>query len=272
MKSPSRFFLIALAAAVFIAGCAGPSTGVKPPAGPMGNAQSGGVVYSNVVYRPLAPQDVFHTVEPKETLYRISKLYHVTVEDIMKVNGITDPTKVQKGQKLRIPLKDWPVTKEGVAAIPNTSIPLYPNQGHWKYIVIHHTATKDGNMDTIDVIHKHRGFGELGYHFIIDNGTKGKADGEIEIGNRWYEQKDGAHAKASNFNHISIGISLIGNFSETDRVSERQLDSLAYLVNVLRQQYHIPQWRVIRHGDVPGAATECPGTHFPWAEFRKRLS
>lgn len=270
MKSPARFFIFYLAVTAAVIGCAGPGGYQKTAAPIPGIAPSGGIVYSNVVYRPFAPQVVTHTVEPRETLYRIGKKYHVTVEDIMKANGITDPTKVRKGQKLKIPLEDWP-PQSGVEPPPSVAIPLYPSTGHWKYIVIHHTATKDGNLDTIDTIHKHRGFGELGYHFIIDNGTKGRADGEIEIGNRWYEQKDGAHAKASNYNHKSIGVSLIGNFSE-DKVSDRQLESLAYLVNVLRQHYHIPKWRVVRHRDVPGAATECPGNFFPWSNFKKHLS
>ncbi len=259
-------------AVLAVLGCAGPGTYQKvPSAAGLPAAPGRPEVYSNVVYKPVAPpSEVFHIVEPKETLYRISKLYHVTVEDVMKANGLTDPSKIQRGQKLKIPVEEWKL-EPGAPALPPISVPLYPNTGHWKYIVIHHTATLDGDMDFIDRIHRNRGFGELGYHFIINNGTRGKAEGQIEIGNRWYEQRDGAHAKASNFNHKSIGIALIGNFSERD-VSETQLQTLAYLVNVLRQHYRIPKWRIVRHGDVPGAATECPGTHFPWARFKQMLS
>ena len=71
-------------------------------------------------------------------------------------------------------------------------------------------------------------------------------------------------------NHQGIGICLVGNFSK-ERVSPRQLDSLVYLVNLLRKYYAIPSSNILGHGQVPGAATECPGLYFPWTEFRSKL-
>ena len=94
--------------------------------------------------------------------------------------------------------------------IPNAAplkpiIPLY-HSDKWKYIIIHHSATDEGNALCFDKSHSLRGFTRgLGYHFVIDNGTKGKLDGQIEISPRWIKQQDGAHTKASGFNKKSIG-------------------------------------------------------------------
>ena len=40
----------------------------------------------------------------------------------------------------------------------------------------------------IDHWHRDRGFDELGYHFVIGNGTN-SGDGQIEVGPRWTKQK-----------------------------------------------------------------------------------
>jgi N-acetylmuramoyl-L-alanine amidase len=67
-------------------------------------------------------------------------------------------------------------------------------------------------------------------------------------------------------NEKGIGICLVGNFSK-GRPSKRQLKSLAYLVNQLREYYKIPKSHIIGHGNVKGASTECPGKRFPWKYF-----
>ncbi|TRZ49531.1 N-acetylmuramoyl-L-alanine amidase [bacterium] len=120
------------------------------------------------------------------------------------------------------------------------------------------------------MLHRRKGWNEIGYDFVIDNGTKNKADGAIEVSPRWIRQEVGAHCRASDMNSKGIGICLVGNFSK-ERISEKQLDSLIYLINVLRKYYRIPMSRIMGHGQVPGARTECPGKYFPWTEFRKKL-
>lgn len=47
-------------------------------------------------------QDVtFHTVQKGETMFRISKLYNVTIEEIQTWNELSDVT-VKEGQKIKI--------------------------------------------------------------------------------------------------------------------------------------------------------------------------
>ncbi len=206
------------------------------------------------------PQDLYHQVGPLENVWRISKTYGVSVQSIVDANNLKNPKSISVGQTLLIPK---------VSEI-RSIIPVY-NVRKWRYIVIHHTATEVGDAFTIDQLHHRRGFDHgLGYHFLIDNGTRGKQEGQIEVGPRWIKQMDGAHANAAGMNENGIGIAMIGNFSE-HYVNERQLKSLVFLTKALMRHYNIPLERVIRHKDVPGKNTECPGNYFPWDEFKRRL-
>jgi LysM repeat protein len=46
-----------------------------------------------------------HTVKPKETFYSIARKLGVKVDDLMKINGITDPAKLREGAVLKVPAK-----------------------------------------------------------------------------------------------------------------------------------------------------------------------
>lgn len=46
-----------------------------------------------------------HTVKPKETFYSISRRYRVGVNELMKINGVTDPGRLREGTVLKIPAK-----------------------------------------------------------------------------------------------------------------------------------------------------------------------
>lgn len=248
----TRLFFILIFAAFYIYSCA-PAPIVRPQ-------QQYPV---RVVYPPMEPRaNAWHVVAPGETLWRLSKIYQVNIEDIKSANSLSDTQALEMGQRLLIP--------NATSQKPVIPIYLYDTD-KWKYIIIHHSATDEDNSLSLYWLHIRRGFDEgLGYHFVIDNGTYGKGDGEIEIAPRWIKQRDGAHCKANGMNKVGIGICLVGNFSK-DRVSEKQLDSLVHLVNVLRDHYNIPKENIIGHGQVPGAKTECPGTTFPWYEFYARL-
>ncbi len=56
--------------------------------------------------RPLPParaKGVYHVVERHQTLYRICKTYGVDLKRIASLNGITDPSKIETGQRIFIP-------------------------------------------------------------------------------------------------------------------------------------------------------------------------
>ena len=158
------------------------------------------------------PQDLYHQVAPMETVWRISKMYGVSTESIVRANGLKNAKSIKTGQKLLIPK----------VSEMRPIIPVY-NVRRWNYIVIHHTATEQGSALSIDQLHHRRGFENgLGYHFLIDNGTQGKQEGQIEVGPRWIRQMDGAHANAAGMNEHGIGIAMVGNYSER-YVTDRQL-------------------------------------------------
>lgn len=205
-----------------------------------------------------APRTVVHEVGPLETVWRIARMYDVSPESIYAANGIKPNDPLNNGQKLTIP---------NVRMLRHV-VNLYPNP-QWKYIILHHTATDMGNAKSINMSHGARGFWNgLGYHFLIDNGTLGKGDGQIEMSPRWIRQQTGAHCKAGGMNDKGIGISLVGNFN-LESPTPNQIQSLTYLIRTLCDYYRIPPGNIMGHREVEGAHTECPGKNFPIALFRQ---
>lgn len=143
-------------------------------------------------------------------------------------------------------------------------------ENHWRYIVLHHSATHYGSAARFDTFHRNvRGWENgLGYHFVIGNGT-GSKDGEIEVSNRWKMQLSGAHAGDPLYNRMGIGICLVGNFEEKDKPTRRQVKSLIRIVHYLSQEYDIPLSSVVLHKEVHDTA--CPGKNFPYKKVMKGL-
>lgn len=181
------------------------------------------------------------------------------------------------------------------AALPPTSISRYPSntppvvkapprqpipeiatnewkpkvpEREWNSIVIHHTASTAGSVESIHEAHIKRKDKSgnpwlgIGYHFVIGNGS-GMGDGEIQSTFRWREQMHGAHAGNTEHNQHGIGIVLVGNFEEAPP-SPAQVQSVKRLISVMRKEYGIGSSDVIAHRDVK--ATACPGRLFPMAE------
>jgi len=143
-------------------------------------------------------------------------------------------------------------------------------QRPWRFIVLHHSATPRGSAAEFDRLHRANGWDELGYHFVIGNGT-GSGDGEVEVGSRWPKQKHGAHCKVTGhpeYNDVGIGICLVGNFNET-RPTEAQMAGLARLVRFLMTRYGIPRGRIFGHGQLK--PTDCPGRNFDYGGLFRRL-
>ena len=140
------------------------------------------------------------------------------------------------------------------------------NLREWKYIVLHHTATEAGSVESIDAAHKQRKDEDgnpwrgIGYHFLIGNGH-GMKDGEVAATFRWLDQSDGAHAGNSQYNSLGIGICLVGNFEDAPP-TPAQLKALRELMSSLRADCRIDNEGIVRHTDIK--QTACPGKQFPW--------
>lgn len=125
-------------------------------------------------------------------------------------------------------------------------------------IIIHHSATKNGNTEIFRSFHKQKGWDDISYHFVITNG-KGGSDGKIQKGRAL--QKQGAHAKDRN--HNSIGICLVGN----DKFTEKQKEAVIWLITVLCLKYQLePSEKTIQpHHE------KCPGQNLNISEIIKEV-
>jgi hypothetical protein len=131
----------------------------------------------------------------------------------------------------------------------------------WEKIVIHHSDSKTGNASIFDDYHRNaKGWDELGYHFVIGNGSN-SGDGEVEVGPRWEKQKTGAHCKTPDnyYNLHGVGICLVGDF-EVQHPTAAQLASLRRLVKFLQNSSGMTSTDIVTHGQVK--STICPGKNF----------
>jgi N-acetyl-anhydromuramyl-L-alanine amidase AmpD len=144
---------------------------------------------------------------------------------------------------------------------------FYPNKADrpWRYVVLHHSASATGSYSQIDAEHrKVLGYDGCGYHFVIGNGT-GSGDGQIEVAQRWINQKHGVHcrnAKNADIDEYSIGICFIGDLDK-EPPTPRQLAAAKVLLAYLSTRYEIPRGRIETHAHLAATPTVCPGKRFP---------
>ena len=156
-----------------------------------------------------------------------------------------------------------------VARGPSAWVPAGAER-QWRYIILHHSATDRGSAAAFDRMHRSNGWDELGYHFVIGNGTE-SGNGVIEVGSRWPKQKHGAHCKVAGhpeYNDVGIGVCLVGNFDHYGPTGA-QVEACADVVRFLQQQYGVPRSRIYGHGQLK--PTHCPGQLFPYDEVYRRL-
>jgi N-acetylmuramoyl-L-alanine amidase len=132
------------------------------------------------------------------------------------------------------------------------------------YIVIHCAATKEDQDIGVDEIrrwHRQRGWLDVGYHYVI------RRDGTLEIGRP--NDVPGAHARG--FNHVSIGICLVGGVESDGKTPESNFTHAQWrtLEAVVKDQKKMhPDAKVLGHRDLPNVNKACPSFDAPawWAE------
>ena len=147
-------------------------------------------------------------------------------------------------------------------------------RGRWKYIIVHNSATRQGNARIFDNYHRRvrKMKNGLAYHFVIGNGNS-SGNGEIEIGNRWKRQINGGHVASNYLNDISIGICLVGDLNR-DLPTKAQLEALDELCTYLRGRVGKVKGKpaiVKGHKEINPKPTDCPGDRFPLSFLRKRF-
>jgi LysM repeat protein len=216
-----------------------------------------------------------YTVEAGDTLGDIAKDNGVSLQALLELNRMDDPDSLTAGQPLLIPQPG-----QETAAAPRYSLPaelrgrlnaIPVRAGRWRFVVIHHSATREGSARSMEIYHRQKRHMEngLAYHFVIGNG-RGMPDGQIVIGDRWKRQIKGGHLASERLNEISIGICLVGNF-ESDRPTVQQMRSLYALVGYLMQRARTGPSTVKLHRQINTKPTKCPGRNFPESQLRGNL-
>lgn len=216
-----------------------------------------------------------YTVEAGDTLGDIAKDHGVSLQALLELNRLDDPDSVTAGRLLLIPQPG-----QATAAAPRYQLPadvrgklnaIPVRAGRWRYIVVHHSATREGSARSMEIYHRQKRHMEngLAYHFVIGNG-RGMLDGQIVIGDRWKRQIKGGHLASDRLNEISIGICLVGNF-ERDRPTVQQMRSLYALAGYLMQRTRTPPNTVKLHRQINTKPTQCPGKNFPESQMRGNL-
>ena len=231
-----------------------------------------------LVVVPARGEDQTYVVKPHDTLFSIARRYGLSSAELAERNGLTGHAQVYVGQHLRVPRQPNPFRSEPLAPASPLGqslqqainrAPVSPRR--WKYIVIHHSGTKEGSLKSIDHYHRaerHMEHG-LAYHFLIGNGN-GMRDGEVAVGNRWTEQFPGGHLRSEEQNKIALGICLVGNFDNT-KPTTKQLRSLENLIRALMKRCALSADAVKTHQQINIVRTECPGSKFPTQTFLGKL-
>lgn len=117
----------------------------------------------------------------------------------------------------------------------------------WKTVHFSDARATAERIELVRSIHvDRRGWGDLGYHFVIDRAGRIWEGRDIRF--------QGAHVK--NNNQHNIGVMVLGNFDK-QRPSGAQLRSLVRTVHHFANRYRIPTHRVHTHQELN--PTACPG-------------
>ena len=141
------------------------------------------------------------------------------------------------------------------APIPSRMDPMLPVNK----ITLHHdgmpsafTSTSQAaaaeHLESIRKAHLERGFGDVGYHFLIDPSGRVWAGRDL----RW----QGAHVKDQN--EGNLGICIMGNY-EIQRPNQAQLQSAQRFVAQAMRYYNVRVNAVYTHREM--APTACPGRY-----------
>jgi len=113
-------------------------------------------------------------------------------------------------------------------------------------VALRSRAEVAARIELIRLSHLRRGFGDIGYHFIID-----------PLGGIWEGRPlswQGAHV--ANQNPGNLGVVNLGNF-ETQEPTRAQLASLDAFVAMQMRRFRVPLGRLYTHREL--ASTLCPG-------------
>lgn len=147
-----------------------------------------------------------------------------------------------------------------------------------RFIVIHHSATRDGRSFSWDAIRqyhiKEKGWVDIGYHFGVE-----QIDDSYEIMIGRMPDEEGAHTKELAMNSLGFGVCLVGDY-DAEVPPDPALAKLRDVVRWLMRSYDIPARNVLGHREIgmragfdwtKGQYKSCPGKLFNMEQFRESL-
>lgn len=157
------------------------------------------------------------------------------------------------------------------------TLPIYVPPYKASYVIVHHSATKDGKTVNTRAIKKYhirvKGWSNIGYHFLCERVGDTY---HIEVGRPMNEP--GAHCRDGGFNFKSIGVCMIGNFDLAEPPKD-QLKLTYKLIQNIQNVLNIQNKNVIGHREAQALAgtladrrTHCPGLKNDMVAFRRELS
>jgi hypothetical protein len=116
-------------------------------------------------------------------------------------------------------------------------------------LMVHHSASADGDAPTFHQWHLGQGWNGIGYHAVICK------DGTIQQGRPFWA----VSANTMNHNYHTIGVNLVGDFT-SHQPTEAQVASLIKLLAWLCQEWNLKPGNILGHRDLN--STSCPGDSF----------
>jgi len=142
----------------------------------------------------------------------------------------------------------------------------FKNPRKWSHIIIHHSLTKDGNVNDWSAItnyHKNvMQFADCGYHAgleIVDGSIVYQVGRPLDL--------QGAHTLG--MNDRAIGICIVGNF-DIVAPSNAHYFLTANLCKAFMGRFGIPSCNVLPHREY--AYKTCPGKLFDMIRLRNEIS
>ena len=137
----------------------------------------------------------------------------------------------------------------------------------WRYIVVHHTASDIGNKEVVQKLNvEKRGWSDIAYHFVVNNGSSNTTVGEIEVSDLWKNRRANLSTRSWYANYFGIAVVLVGNF-QAHPPPPLQKDALIGLLTRLSREYGIAPERIVGHREIQNTA--CPGRYLNMIEVRE---
>ena len=138
------------------------------------------------------------------------------------------------------------------------------HSGPWLGLLVHHTATAPTlTVNQVRAIHLKKGWGDVGYHFLIQKG----ADGSYYLKPGRSTEYNGAHCDAGDYNKTWLGLAVIGNY-ETGPISAPCWEQLVPSCCHILKKYGLKMLR----GHREAKATACPGKYINLDRLRTACS